>query len=423
MASVLRFLSKTRLSLILLLLVIAVALAGLLPFYEGRVREDDYISLAQTLSLLRREGDSVLLYNDRLWPVFSYHYPGAWTGVSNTYDITPENADALLAPLWESSGIIWVVQNLDAQRIDQGDVILSWLRERAAGEAAWDFGENRLLAFARSTERTQTLGTLAADAILPRGVSAPEIGLLASSPPLPRYFTGGSIHIVTIWSAMPIRPITLEVRGGQDLLVSVEVPNDASPDAPALVVSTVPLPADLPGGAYGLWVAGNEIPLGSFTFVMRPLPGTADEDDVATQVGARFGDAIELVGYTLDSTQAAPSQTLRITLYWRASEALTERYKISVFLLGSAWNNASGNPLWAQLDQEPLGWTLPTTLWRPDQLIADPYALTIAGDAPPGEYQLGVVIYELVDGARLPVRAADGASLGDTLFLTPIALR
>jgi hypothetical protein len=36
---------------------------------------------------------------------------------------------------------------------------------------------------------------------------------------------------------------------------------------------------------------------------------------------------------------------------------------------------------------------------------------------------LGVVLYGLVDGARLAVHDAVGAGLGDTLILTPITIR
>jgi hypothetical protein len=57
--------------------------------------------------------------------------------------------------------------------------------------------------------------------------------------------------------------------------------------------------------------------------------------------------------------------------------------------------------------------TLPTSLWSPGQRIGDPYDVTLEADAPPGHYQVGVVVYLLATNTRLPLLDDAGQVVGN----------
>jgi mannosyltransferase len=133
-------------------------------------------------------------------------------------------------------------------------------------------------------------------------------------------------------------------------------------------------------------------------------------------LAARFGDRIELHGYTLLSSRLAPADILQVSFFWEALAPIPERYKVFVHLVGP-----DGRPV-AQRDSEPGGGLALTTTWEPGQVIADHYGVLIPPATPPGEYTLAVGLYVLGDpAARLPV-TLDGAAAGDLLELETIVL-
>jgi mannosyltransferase len=133
-------------------------------------------------------------------------------------------------------------------------------------------------------------------------------------------------------------------------------------------------------------------------------------------LAARFGNRIELRGYTLLSNRLAPADIVQVSLFWEALAPVPERYKVFVHLIGP-----DGRPV-AQRDSEPGGGLAPTTTWEPAQVIADHYGVLIPPGTPPGEYTLAVGLYVLGDPAnRLPI-TLDGQPAGDLLELEMIVL-
>ncbi len=122
--------------------------------------------------------------------------------------------------------------------------------------------------------------------------------------------------------------------------------------------------------------------------------------------GVRFGDHITLVGYGFSGAALSSGDALQVSLDWRTDAPLDRRYKVFLQLL-----DASG-ALAAQRDSEPGAGLTPTTTWTPGQEIADWHGLLL--DLPPGDYQLIVGLYALVNPAeRLPVSSGgDFMSLG-----------
>jgi hypothetical protein len=77
--------------------------------------------------------------------------------------------------------------------------------------------------------------------------------------------------------------------------------------------------------------------------------------------------------------------------------------------------------LWDQTDAQPLGGTYPTSFWGRGELIQDRYVLSIPPQAPPGDYSIGLGMYLLATGERLPVRDAEEVRMeGDRIQLAPV---
>ena len=123
---------------------------------------------------------------------------------------------------------------------------------------------------------------------------------------------------------------------------------------------------------------------------------------------AHWAGGIELIGYTIEG-EAAPGQTLAVTLFYRAAVAPAANYTAFVHLLGPP--KADGSPLWAQSDSEPCGGGLPTGLWRPGDVIRDTVTLQLPPELPPGEYELLTGFYSWPDLRRLPVDGSDAIAL------------
>ena len=134
-------------------------------------------------------------------------------------------------------------------------------------------------------------------------------------------------------------------------------------------------------------------------------------------LGANLGDQVELLGYDLDTDTIRPGQVVSCTLYWRALQVMNRNYTVFNHLL------APDGRTWGQWDNQPQrGWA-PTTRWVPGQVIADPYEIPVAADAPPGRLELHVGMYDLMTMTRLPVYDESGTVIGDNVVVTEIKVR
>lgn len=132
---------------------------------------------------------------------------------------------------------------------------------------------------------------------------------------------------------------------------------------------------------------------------------------------ANLGDQVEFHGYNLEPIQAEPGGVLRLTLYWRARQRMTVSYTVFTHLLGK------DGSIWGQRDNIPVKGTYPTTGWVEGEVITDEYEIAIRADAPPGEYQIEVGLYDAVSGQRLPVFDEGGTRLpGDRILLDQVVV-
>ncbi|MBC7228546.1 MAG: hypothetical protein H5T61_15155, partial [Thermoflexales bacterium] len=98
-----------------------------------------------------------------------------------------------------------------------------------------------------------------------------------------------------------------------------------------------------------------------------------------------FGPEIRLYGATV--AQTAPDR-LTVRLVWGARYPVATNYGISLRL-----RDAGGREVQV-MDTQPGYGFLPTSLWRPGEMVTDLYELPLPADLPPGEtYTLHVVLY------------------------------
>jgi hypothetical protein len=129
-----------------------------------------------------------------------------------------------------------------------------------------------------------------------------------------------------------------------------------------------------------------------------------------TPVHIPFGDAYELLGYTLNQQSVAKGETLNVTLYWRALRPLDGPYAPTVQLV-----NPSISEAWGTTGSFFIG--AASINHQPDYFISDTYKLPINADAPP---YISHVSVQLQNGqTKEALRLPDGS---DRLLL-PVPVR
>ncbi len=124
-----------------------------------------------------------------------------------------------------------------------------------------------------------------------------------------------------------------------------------------------------------------------------------------------FGDAIDLVGYSISRQDVAPGEMIEVDLQWRAQADIPERYRAFVHL--------EKEQIWGQSDEDP-ACRLPTTLWRKGQLAQGQFRVTVDPATPPGDYPLTIGLYNPNTWQRLPIFDEQGQPIGDTLQVATI---
>ncbi len=155
-----------------------------------------------------------------------------------------------------------------------------------------------------------------------------------------------------------------------------------------------------------------------------PLPAQPD-----TLIKATLGDAIQLMGYTLQvpgslsatsnqklrvATDHLPGSELQLTLFWQPLAHPATDYTTFVHLRTGAGATV------AQSDSQPLAGAYPTSRWQPAETIIDRITLPLPNDLPAGTYTLFMGLYQLDTLARLPV--ANDTSGENAIVLAEVRL-
>jgi hypothetical protein len=118
---------------------------------------------------------------------------------------------------------------------------------------------------------------------------------------------------------------------------------------------------------------------------------------------------IELAGYDL----VQDAESLQLTIYWRALSTPDQHYMYFVHLA----DPDTGEPM-VQVDTMPWGFTYPTGMWVPGEVVSDEVSLRV-GDAASGQYDLAVGWYDADTGLRLRAVDDQGRPLLDDRLLLP----
>jgi hypothetical protein len=158
----------------------------------------------------------------------------------------------------------------------------------------------------------------------------------------------------------------------------------------------------LPGGRYALTLTlvrpdtgerlGESVVIAD-SLDMPLQPRVFTRPSLQVEVDARFGDALQLLGYDLRQGD----DELAVTLHWQALRRMDESYKFFVHL----YEIESGE-LVTQADVVPRGWTYPTTWWEASEVVSDEVHLALS-EVPSGRYQLAVGVYNPDTGERLAI--------------------
>lgn len=165
----------------------------------------------------------------------------------------------------------------------------------------------------------------------------------------------------------------------------------------------------LPAQRVWPWQRGTEVTLASLQVEGRAIETATSPLQVKS--GAMVGEAVELVGYDLDTSQVQDSKILTITFTWRFLQPVEGDYKVFAHLLDAA------GARFGQQDKMPGEDGIPTGGRVANEVVSDPYHIVVSPDAPPGEYRIAVGFYDEATGQRLPTFDIQGNPLGDSISL------
>jgi len=129
--------------------------------------------------------------------------------------------------------------------------------------------------------------------------------------------------------------------------------------------------------------------------------------------------AISLWGYDLDATSYYPGEIIYLQLWWRSVAEVATDWTVFTHVLGP--QKEDGSIVWAGNDARPGQDSVPTTTWKPSDLILDEHQIQLPADMPPGEYEIEVGLYDpLGDNTRAISRQPRGV---DAILLGKVTVQ
>jgi hypothetical protein len=131
---------------------------------------------------------------------------------------------------------------------------------------------------------------------------------------------------------------------------------------------------------------------------------------------ANYNNIVRLVGYEYENGRVpTPGQTIRLTLYWQLLDGQRLGQTIAQVRL------AQNGQLLAGTDTALSRYRRTATL--PNQVVADTHEITIPADAPPGEYEVALYLFDIFTQNLSMVVAEDGHEIDNHLQLARIRIR
>jgi uncharacterized membrane protein len=133
---------------------------------------------------------------------------------------------------------------------------------------------------------------------------------------------------------------------------------------------------------------------GATTLFRRGNPDTWSE---VAKPPTRFGGEFELLDDRVQILSTVPA--VEVTLYWRALRKPSKQYTVFVHLVGN------DGKMIGQGDSWPLDNLYPTDMWQPGRIVPDTHTIDLHQPVPADGFQVEVGLYDLKNGARLPITA------------------
>jgi 4-amino-4-deoxy-L-arabinose transferase-like glycosyltransferase len=273
-----------------------------------------------------------------------------------------------------------------------------------------------------------------------------EIALLGHSVEHETTYPGDVIDLDAYWQALRVprsnRAFVVQLRGADGQVHASRTVAPSGDYAPTEWRQTqvvrgqyrLRIPVDTPAGDYtchilpeeerpirGLWPWSRpDAELCRVTVAESDETRSFEVPPMQHTLEFNLNDEVELLGYDLAAGQeAGPAEvpaggTVGCTLYWRALQTMERNYTVFTHLV------AADGRTWGQWDNQPQQGQSPTTRWVPGQVIADPYQIPVAADAPAGPVELQVGLYDRNTMIRLPVYGQDGQVVGDHVAVTEL---
>ena len=143
----------------------------------------------------------------------------------------------------------------------------------------------------------------------------------------------------------------------------------------------------------------DHLDLGTLTVQGRSHQMTAPQPTFPVDI--TFGNTARLAGSELPQELAERGEPLALTLHWQALGATERPYTVFVHLVDEQGQVRGYG------DSEPGGGAYPTTGWLAGEYLADEHTITIAGDAPPGDYRIAIGLYDPQTGQRLTTQTGE----------------
>lgn len=99
-------------------------------------------------------------------------------------------------------------------------------------------------------------------------------------------------------------------------------------------------------------------------------------------------DELSLVGYESDSDKVKPGDSVWLTFYWQALTDVSHDYVIGLQLLDSTVSEVA---YWLG---RPVRSSYSTDQWQAQQIVQDPWRLSLPSEVSPGEYTLHLAVYD-----------------------------
>lgn len=125
---------------------------------------------------------------------------------------------------------------------------------------------------------------------------------------------------------------------------------------------------------------------------------------VPDEASASFGEQLALGYSNVETLTIRRGETLVLDVWWQALQMPDFNYSAAFYLMSDGWvlTQVDGNFDSGRLDAQ----VLPIGIWIPDMRL-----INIPADAPLGEYELKVTVYDWRDSTRLAIDPASSENL------------